>query len=303
MARLILSYDELMSKIVGFKEAGLIWNQEREALKDQVNSAFQVAMKPFTYDNDEFMEAVRAEPRDQFLQEMYYAHPDTALRASTYIKKIKAAEKKFGLSPLAKPFAEAALAAAEPWVALSAEFEALKPLIKKGRQPDPDRKTPVRTIENTGTCAICEMNVKMKDGKLVHHGYQVKWSSFVGDCFGVGYQPVEVSKVALEDYIVALNTTLEIKAVSLKELKDGTETGLRELPLFNQTARTLRQNGETVRESYVWKDMEVLKAGEYDRVAASMISGMEGEMRMIKASLDYVVKKLAKWAPKKLPGE
>ena len=49
--------------------------------------------------------------------------------------------------------------------------------------------------------------------------------------------------------------------------------------------------------------MEVLKAGEYDRVAASMISGMEGEMRMIKASLDYVVKKLAKWAPKKLPGE
>lgn len=60
-----------------------------------------------------------------------------------------------------------------------------------------------RDWTNTGTCGVCEQNVKMRDDqRLVHHGYQRPGDGMIhGDCFGVGYQPHELSPDAAKDFL------------------------------------------------------------------------------------------------------
>jgi hypothetical protein len=63
-------------------------------------------------------------------------------------------------------------------------------------------KAPSRTLENTGTCAICAQNTKLLNGKIVNHGYEVKCHQHVGGiCFGVNYPPLEVSSEARIKYV------------------------------------------------------------------------------------------------------
>lgn len=51
-----------------------------------------------------------------------------------------------------------------------------------------------RTRENTGTCAHCWGNYKLDDGRFVLHGYKrPRFGYVVGQCLGVGYEPLEVS--------------------------------------------------------------------------------------------------------------
>jgi len=55
-----------------------------------------------------------------------------------------------------------------------------------------------------GRCGVCEGDYKLLSGKLVHHGYRRPgYGSIVGDCFGVGYAPLEVSTEASEEYRAA----------------------------------------------------------------------------------------------------
>jgi hypothetical protein len=51
-----------------------------------------------------------------------------------------------------------------------------------------------KTTRHLGTCAACEREIKVRDGKLVHHGYERPGIGYiVGDCLGVGYPPHELS--------------------------------------------------------------------------------------------------------------
>jgi len=85
--------------------------------------------------------------------------------------------------------------------------KAAKGRIVKGRKPSTTpRTTPERTIENTGTCGCCGKNVKMdSNGRLVAHGYTIKYGFQSGNCFGVGYEPVEVSDLAIINYSEVLS--------------------------------------------------------------------------------------------------
>lgn len=66
------------------------------------------------------------------------------------------------------------------------------------------KKLDARDFTNTGTCPVCEMNVKMRKGvqRLVHHGYERPGDGYiVGDCFGVGYAPWELSSHGKIDFL------------------------------------------------------------------------------------------------------
>jgi len=59
-----------------------------------------------------------------------------------------------------------------------------------------------RTRDQTGSCPVCFQNVKLAGGKLVLHGYKRPGSGTVhGKCFGVGYEPFEVSPKGVSDYL------------------------------------------------------------------------------------------------------
>lgn len=78
-----------------------------------------------------------------------------------------------------------------------------KPLIKKGKaQSQLPSSKPARTLKNTGTCPICGKNVKLSPcGLLVSHGYSREEGYHTADCFGRGYEPLEISYIALENFI------------------------------------------------------------------------------------------------------
>ncbi len=48
-----------------------------------------------------------------------------------------------------------------------------------------------------GTCQICEREIAVEEGSIVHHGYRRPGVGYIiGDCFGVGYEPYEVGTTA-----------------------------------------------------------------------------------------------------------
>ena len=84
----------------------------------------------------------------------------------------------------------------------------IKGTVVKGRKPsDKPRLTPERTLENTGTCSVCGRNVKLSNtGKIVDHGYTIRYGFQEGNCFGVGYAPIEVSSEGAVAYLSALTS-------------------------------------------------------------------------------------------------
>lgn len=104
-------------------------------------------------------------------------------------------------------------------------LKALKPYVIKGRKPSENpRKTPPRTIEHTGTCAVCGWNIKMEaDGGLYHHGFNIRWGFRSGKCPGVGYPAWEVSAKGAIAYLNLMEDWLPKKLAMLAGLpkEDG----------------------------------------------------------------------------------
>lgn len=84
----------------------------------------------------------------------------------------------------------------------------LKSKVIKGRKPNPDviaKKAAVAAsrVGRDGECQICQhRQILDSRGNLVLHGYQRPGHGYiVGDCFGVGHPPWEVSSDALATWI------------------------------------------------------------------------------------------------------
>lgn len=72
------------------------------------------------------------------------------------------------------------------------------------------RPTSMRSLENTGTCPVCDVNVKLLNGRMIRHGWQVGgqrqrgvlyMSWHTGPCFGTGYEPWETSPVGKREFL------------------------------------------------------------------------------------------------------
>jgi hypothetical protein len=99
-------------------------------------------------------------------------------------------------------------AATQPIAVMIAD---LKSKVIKGRKPNPDvvaKKAAVAAsrVGRDGECQICQRrHILDSRGNLVLHGYQRPGHGYiVGDCFGVGHPPWEVSSDALATWIEQL---------------------------------------------------------------------------------------------------
>lgn len=53
-----------------------------------------------------------------------------------------------------------------------------------------------------GWCPVCQRDIKVRSGLLVHHGYQRPGVGYIiGDCPGVGYEPYETGTGAADAYL------------------------------------------------------------------------------------------------------
>lgn len=88
-----------------------------------------------------------------------------------------------------------------------------------------------RTRENTGHCAVCLQNVKLKPGRIptiVLHGYRRPGSGSISPaCFGTGYPPYELSDKGTKDFIEKeLEPAIEKVSEKIRDLKSGAVTSL-----------------------------------------------------------------------------
>jgi|GEM_PF-3096246 len=97
------------------------------------------------------------------------------------------------------------------------KFLKAKLLVVKTRKPsERPRTTPERTLDNTGTCACCSQNVKLDRGLIVMHGYTIRWGYQSGQCFGVGYLPIEVSDKGLRAALQGFENSLAAARLALE---------------------------------------------------------------------------------------
>jgi hypothetical protein len=88
----------------------------------------------------------------------------------------------------------------------------------------------IRDLTNTGTCGVCGGNFKRDSGGgLVNHGFQRPGDGMIhGNCFGVGYQPWEISSQGASEYVAQVlrpslaNTKKHLAALERGDVKSFT---------------------------------------------------------------------------------
>jgi hypothetical protein len=152
------------------------------------------------------------------------------------------------------------------------------------------RPSTVRSLDNTGTCAVCFRNVKMTTGRskasiMVDHGYQVpKWySGRQGNCPGVAQKPFEVSSDGTKFYLD-------------KYLKPS-------LKLSEKTLKALKSSPDSIQDPTSRKPSMIEKgASNYQRTLEVLIARTESDIRSTKSAIERYDKIVRNWAAKPLPG-
>ena len=265
--------EEIHAALDNAVEARAIYNVDFIELKYQASKRMeldQVAVQKIYLDVD-------YEDRNEVDGEIYY---------NIGYSPVQGPSRKFANFVAAAPAGDvktAALAFVKTWAPIAVKFKEIKPFVIKGRKPsDTPRKTPERTIENTGTCPVCGQNVKLKDGQMVSHGYQVRWNQFVGNCFGVREQALEVSDSGLRNY---LNLVLIPTQADLT--KQVTEHEASELNVPSP-----------------WRRGRFIDPGEegYDRARHSHIERTKNDIKFIGKDIETFRVRIQEWKATKLPG-
>ena len=168
-------------------------------------------------------------------------------------------------------------------------LQSVKPIIVKGRKPNPNPK-PVDTT-NMGTCAICEKKWKLSRGtqrEVVDHGYRISdgmghyFGHRSGKCFGTGYQPYELSNQANKEYKVVLQ----------KELKQ-LEQLLKDLNASKHDTLSVLEYQKGIRNPVPVEYPRGHK--KYEDQRQSMISKTESEIRWLNEAIPYQQVRIDTW--------
>ena len=214
---------------------------------------------------------------------------------SNFTGRMARLEKKMNTLGLAPEALTAVKTFAQPFLAVCPLVVAVKPLVVKGRKPAENPSLNARTIDHTGTCGCCNRNIKMTDGgKMWDHGYTIDGrghgygnSYKNGDsCFGVGYEPIEVSPKVWQDMLVRMERNL----ANLPECIVRAEAWMHS----NKRPATLR-----------FREVETIEAADYRKTwmsHASDLQGMRMELAHLKHAIPTMIANIAAWAPRALPG-
>lgn len=234
MAR--ITFDELNTTLDQFIDAGAIYNVDYQHLKTYVgsrglDSAISKLREEYTY-------AGKYQDRTDDEMDLIESLTNSIVQFPT-----KKTQKLLGsMDHVGSTAAVSELV--EKWKPVADKFRALKPLIVKGRKPaETPRTTPVRTLENTGTCSCCGKNVKLStDGKIVNHGFTIKWGFRQGSCYGTGFDPIEISDEGVRNFIKIIKATQnDVRKLAAKlEAGETKLTGLKLKMAIDEHARTMR---------------------------------------------------------------
>lgn len=137
-----------------------------------------------------------------------------------------------------------------------------------------------------GTCAICAHEQVVRNGLMVLHGYQRPGIGYIqGECFGVGYDPYEVSTKAIEAYIPVLQDLKAGRQKRIADINSGKVT------VFYRTLRA--------KNAYTKPEMEKIEVGhrDFDSVMNATLVNLDSEVRAITDDIAMYQKRMAAWKP------
>lgn len=140
-----------------------------------------------------------------------------------------------------------------------------------------------RTRENTGTCAACFGNHKMDvRGGIVLHGYQRPGIGYVvGDCYCVGYKPLELSVDGAVAFQKAIGAALPKMMAKLVALQGGSVTKL----------------------NTGYKGEKTISKGDFgfERELDNQIYREKRDIEAIERDVEMFAKIISAWRPRPLP--
>jgi len=139
--------------------------------------------------------------------------------------------------------------------------------------------------QTIGTCAICFHEQVVRGDQMVLHGYQRPGHGYIiGNCFGVGYKPYELSADACVAYVPNLEAHKTHYTENLAALKQGKVSG------FKETERDYRTGRDVV---------VITKKGdaEYPRKLAAAIANAEQQIRYVTQDITEMHKRIDQWKP------
>lgn len=171
----------------------------------------------------------------------------------------------------------ALIAEALPLAQAAAE---LKPMIVKGRVPNPEPAAPVNPDQVRATCSCCFRGIAVTPvGKMAHHGYQRPFEGYqTQSCDGTRFPPLEVSTEGLEWLIW-----------KTEEHRDDLQDRIDRKDSLTKLTFSVREKGQVVRKSVEKWDPD------WDRHFRSWESAARSEQVYLAATLKKLGEALAHW--------
>lgn len=154
-------------------------------------------------------------------------------------------------------------------------------------------RTRARTRDNTGTCPACFRNQKMTPGSLhgsdrtrpgmVLHGYMRPGLGYVvGNCFGQGWPPFELSSEGTVAWVARLHDHVHAVEVSIANLESG-------------KVEVLIDREKPVKKTDVPEH-------EWNRILHARLDKLRHELKSVERTIDDLDKAIKSWTLAPLPG-
>lgn len=166
----------------------------------------------------------------------------------------------------------------------------------------------------SGTCGICRNVQKLKNEKLVLHGYSRPGYGWIeGKCFGVGYKAWELSKESGVDYLKRLKQLIGQQKQAVSDAKAATEVktaiGTSKYQLYSLSADGAELLGpEKLDYSSVRRmriptlDRMLNPATDFEAAKKESIRTEEKVLKQMEEAQSEMEQAVANWTAQALPG-
>jgi len=135
-----------------------------------------------------------------------------------------------------------------------------------------------------GNCQLCEGDFRLRDGRLVHHGYKRPGDGSIhGDCPGVGLPPYEATCDGIRAYVVSLRDQVAREDEFRRQLEAG-------------EIKTLTvQKGYGYNRKFV--EIAASDSHEWRNEVSSRVSGTKHRIKRLQEAIVRAEQRIVRWSP------
>lgn len=196
--------EQILTELRAALAAGTIRNVDYKDIAEDANRALDAHEETVRAEAGRWWETISDYGRGAKALKLLHGRPSSVLHVPGWLKRARDKQLSSEFPALAEY-----CSVYGQWSEIARLLVELKPMRVKGRivREKTEAEQEAERIEqaNRRTCQCCGMHFVVRNGNIVLHGYNRPGVGYiVGDCFGHGYPPFEVSRDRLGEYINVL---------------------------------------------------------------------------------------------------